>query len=125
MSNKLICDTHKKALVFGAMCSVCLRGESNLKEGRMTMRTNEIWAEMARRKKQFHASEDWRTLRLWGLFNWNDVKRQLDRGELLTDMRKENRTVWVWPSEQAYRARIEPLLAKPLDELLSLAGWTR
>ncbi len=83
-----------------------------------------IWAEMARRKVRFHSSENWREIRLWGLFLWSDVSRQLRRGELLTTMKKENETIWVWPSEEAYHKRIEPLLTKSLDELERLAGWT-
>lgn len=88
------------------------------------MKKNIIWAEMARRKVQFHPNENWQTLRLWGLFDWDDVSKLIESGELLTDMKKENKTIWVWPSDKAYRDNIEPLLNKyTLDELSVLAGW--
>ena len=84
----------------------------------------EIWAEMARRKVLFHADEDWNEIRLWGLFDWNDVSRQLERGELITDMKKENKTIWVWPSKEAWENKIQPLIEKhDLDSLTRLAGW--
>ena len=90
----------------------------------MRTRVSEIWYEMARRKVAFHKNEDWRGIRLWGLFLWGDVRRLIERGELLTDMQKENRTIWVRPSEGAYKKHIEPLLKKySLEELSSLAGW--
>jgi hypothetical protein len=70
----------------------------------------EIWDAMARRKEQFHANEDWQTLRLWGLFAWQDVSRLLKDGRLQTWMKKENHTIWVYPSEDAYYKYIEPQL---------------
>lgn len=36
----------------------------------MTQKDKQIWAEMARRKNQFHKNEDWDKIRLWGLFKW-------------------------------------------------------
>ena len=88
------------------------------------IKVSEIWAEMARRKVQFHKHEHWRAIRLWGLFNWGTVKRLLDRGLLITDYTKENKTIWVQPSEQAYHKHIEPLLRRhTLDELKKMAGW--
>ena len=84
----------------------------------------QIWAEMARRKVRFHADEKWDKVHLWGLFPWGDVRRQLDRGELITGMRKENRTIWVVPSKKAWEEKIRPLIEKySLEELTSLAGW--
>lgn len=79
-----------------------------------------LWVDMACRKKQFHANEDWRSLRLWGLVNWKDVKPLLDSGELLTHMEERNKTIWVWPSEETYHTHIEPLLEKSLDELANI-----
>lgn len=88
------------------------------------MKVSEIWAEMARRKVQFHPNEEWDMITLWGLFAWDTVKRQLDRGELITGMKKENRTIWVHPSKAAWERKIKPLIEKhSLDELTSLAGW--
>ena len=83
-----------------------------------------IWAEMARRKVQFHADEEWQNIRLWGLFDWGDVSGLLKSGELVTDMAKENRTIWVRPSKEAYESHIEPLIkGHSLEELKRLAGW--
>jgi len=83
-----------------------------------------IWAEMARRKVRFHKNENWQVIRLWGLYSWGVVSKLLEKGELITDIRKENKTVWVWPSEEAYYKYIEPLIATyTLDELTRMAGW--
>ena len=83
-----------------------------------------VWAEMARRKIQFHYNEEWQNIRLWGLFQWEDVSSLLKSGKLLTHMKKENRTIWVTPSPDAYHDFIEPLLEKyTLDELSIMAGW--
>ena len=82
-----------------------------------------VWYEMARRKKQFHANEEWNKIKLWGLFRWGAISHMLKSGELVTDMRKENVTIWVTPSAEAYHKHIEPLLDKPIDELNRLAGW--
>ena len=82
-----------------------------------------VYAEMARRKKQFHANEDWKTIKLWGLFNWGDVSKLIKNGELLTNMKKENKIVWVYPSEKCYKENIEPLLHHSIEFLESMAGW--
>lgn len=88
------------------------------------MNNSEIWAEMARRKVGFHKDEKWDEIRLWGLFSWMDVSRLLKTGELITHMRKENRTIWVTPSKESWETKIKPLIDKyTLSELLSLAGW--
>lgn len=84
-----------------------------------------VWAEMARRKVQFHPNEEWDAIRLWGLFLWGDVSRLLKSGLLTTDMVRENRTIWVQPSREAWEKHIQPLIERhSLDELTSLAGWT-
>jgi hypothetical protein len=89
------------------------------------MRDSEVWAEMARRKVQFHANENWKHINLWGLFQWGDVSRFLKTGELITNMRKENRRIWVHPSKEAYESHIKPLLdaGHSINELSRMAGW--
>jgi hypothetical protein len=83
-----------------------------------------IWAEMARRKVQFHNDEDWDKIRLWGLFQWGDISHLLKSGELTTHMKKENKTVWVLPSKEAYTTYILPLIQNnSLDDLTVMAGW--
>ena len=82
-----------------------------------------IWAEMARRKIQFHPKENWESIRLWGLFSWGSIQGEIEKGNLINDgYTKENRILWVYPSKQAYETKILPLLNKPLNELTKLAG---
>lgn len=83
-----------------------------------------VWAEMARRKVRFHKGEDWDKISLWGLFGWGDVSHLLKTGELITTMKKENRTIWVTPSKEAWETKIKPLIEQhTLEELTQLAGW--
>jgi hypothetical protein len=82
-----------------------------------------IWAEMARRKNLFHPNEEWNTIKLWGLFSWGMVSRLIKSGELITDGKRENKTVWVRPSVDAYKQNIEPLLGHSIEFLSSMAGW--
>ena len=91
------------------------------------MKNNEmVWAEMARRKLQYHADEPWDKIRLWGLFSRRPIRALLAKGLLKTDMDLSNPRVtplWVYPSETAYHEHIEPLLSKSIDELSAMAGW--
>lgn len=88
------------------------------------MRQDVIWAEMARRKVQFHENEEWDKISLWGLFNWGTVSKLLNKGMLHTTMRKENKVVWVTPSKEAWESKIKPLIeSHSLAELTKLAGW--
>jgi len=88
------------------------------------LNATELWAEMARRKVQFHPDEEWDTIKLWGLFKWGEITRYLKSGELITDMVKENVTVWVRPSKEAWEKEIKPLIDKhDLDTLTTMAGW--
>lgn len=88
------------------------------------LRECEVWAEMARRKVQFHKNEKWNEIKLWGLFQWQSVSRLLKSGKLKTHMRKENRTIWVTPSKESWVKHIEPLIKRhSLSQLSSLAGW--
>ena len=89
------------------------------------LREQVIWAEMARRKVQFHPNDEWSTIKLWGLFRWGAIKRQRDNGELLCPgYTRENRTVWCFPSPEAWETKIKPLIEKyTLDELTQIAGW--
>ena len=88
------------------------------------MTNKQIYAEMARRKIQFHDSEQWNKIKLWGLFNWNTIKHLIKKGDLKTDMKAENQTVWVTPSLQCWETKIKPLIEKySLVELKKMAGW--
>ena len=91
---------------------------------KIKMKRDEIWAEMARRKINFHPGEEWNTIKSWGLFKWDDVSSLIKEGLLITDMSKENKVIWVRPSEEAYHKFIKPLIdTYSLDELTVMAGW--
>ncbi len=64
-------------------------------------RQQQIWAEMARRKVQFHPDEQWDHITLWGLFSWGEVSKLLKTGLLKTNMERENQTIWVTLSVDA------------------------
>jgi len=88
------------------------------------MRNIQIFAEMARRKVQFHKNEEWDKIRLWGLFNWSTISRLINNGKLLTHMKKEHKVIWVTPTKETWEKEIKPLIDKySLDELTKLAGW--
>ena len=83
-----------------------------------------VWAEMARRKLEFHRGIQWDKIKLWGLFRWSEIRYLLKEGLLITDMARKNKTVWVKPSRKAWDKHIEPLIEKySLDELNAMAGW--
>ena len=88
------------------------------------MKVGLIWAEMARRKVQFHNDEEWDKISLWGLFDWYNVRRLIENGQLHTHMKKENRVIWVTPSKAAWETKIKPLIDRySLEELSCMAGW--
>ena len=90
----------------------------------MTSEDSQIWAEMARRKILFHPDEEWDKITLWGLFRWGNVSHLLKSGDLITDMVKENETIWVTPSKEAWEKYINPLINEhSLDTLTRRAGW--
>jgi len=88
------------------------------------MSQKEIWAELARRKVQFHPYKEWDTIELWGLFNWGAVSQLVKAGKLKTNYKKENKTVWVRPTADVWERHVWPLIQKySLPELTRLAGW--
>lgn len=91
----------------------------------MNRKDKRVWAEMARRKVQFHNGEEWNTIKLWGLFDWTYIQKYLNSGELFSPgYTKENKTVWAYPSQKAWEENIKPLIdAHSLDELSKMAGW--
>jgi hypothetical protein len=82
-----------------------------------------IWAEMARRKKEFYPNTEWHDIQLWGLFKWDEVSSLIKQSKLLTHMRKENEIVYVRPSLAAYKEHIEPLLKQDVKTLTRKAAW--
>lgn len=90
----------------------------------MASKDSQIWAEMARRKVRFHKKEKWDKITLWGLFDWGAVSHLLKSGELVTNMKKENKIIWVQPSRVAWLNHIKPLIEKySLPTLTQRAGW--
>lgn len=92
------------------------------------MKNQQIYAEMARRKIEFHKNEDWQTLKLWGLFSVGAVSRLIKSGKLKMYgeklYNKEMKTVWVYPTVETYEKEIKPLIEKyTLAELEKMAGW--
>jgi len=68
-----------------------------------------IGLDIARRKIQFHNDEKWEEIELWSLFNWGEVSHRLKTGELTAcGYTKENRVIWVIPSEEFYNKHIKP-----------------
>lgn len=88
------------------------------------MKNSMIWAEMARRKKQFHPKESWDTIILWTLHHPSEVKHLVRRG-LLIPYDTETPRCWNWyyPSIEAWEKYIEPLMKYSLNRLLILSGW--
>lgn len=92
------------------------------------MNQQKVWAEMARRKKQFHKDENWQDIKCWGLFYKSYISKQLKDGDLipafgdrLDDIHR--RSAWFIPTKKAYNEKIVPLLKYSIDELSSMAGW--
>jgi len=97
----------------------------------MKNRDNLVWAEMARRYIVFYNGNDWKTIESWGLFNWGEISHLLKSGLLKTKMVKENKTIWVTPSEKAYTKFIKPILDKftngeiSRQELYLISPWNQ
>ena len=68
----------------------------------------DIWGEMIRRKKQFHNTEEWDAIKLWGLFYKSEIKREIKSGQLVSCGEYAPRALgWYRPSEKAYKQYIE------------------
>ena len=84
----------------------------------------QIYAELARRYILFHADEDPHKIRLWGLAQWGHVSKYLKTGEMITGMKKENRTIWFRPRPDLIETHILPLVNNlSVEELRHLSGW--
>ena len=85
------------------------------------MTIKEIAFEFARRKIQFHKDENWKDIKLFGLFHWSDVSKYLvgnpshiktfKQGLITTNMRKENKIIWCNPTEKFYNEYIAPIIS--------------
>ena len=87
------------------------------------MRLGIVWAEMARRKVQFHKNTDWDKIGCWGLFRRSDVQRLLNDGRLRVSHNLPG-VIWVTPSKEIWETKIKPLIDNhSLVELSKMAGW--
>lgn len=88
------------------------------------MTKKEMCAEMARRKVRFHPNEKWDEIKLWGLFEWGNISKWVKSGDLKTSYTRENKIVWVQPSEKLWKDEIKPLTEQySLEMLTQMAGW--
>ena len=70
-----------------------------------------VWEEMARRKVQFHNSEDWNKINLWGLFYRGEISKLIDKGLLIPCGHYARRALmWVVPSKEAWEKHIKPIV---------------
>ena len=75
--------------------------------------------EFARRKIRFYRDENWKNIKLFGLFCWSDVSKYLvgnpsnikgfKVGYIKTDMRKENKIIWCQPTDEFWNKYIQPI----------------
>ena len=74
---------------------------------------NEIWDEVARRKRTFHANEKPDDIHLWLLAYPGDIKRQILARDLIP-LHKYPRGCpgWYYPSIEAYEKYVKPKLIK-------------
>ena len=89
------------------------------------MKIDQVWAEMARRKVQFHNKEKWNEIRLWLLAKPREVKKFTQEG-LLHAYGGETPKVlnWYQPSEEAWVKYIKPLVDNfSMGDLLILTTW--
>jgi hypothetical protein len=61
-----------------------------------------IAKDLARRYVEFHDGQDWKTIKLWGLADWGQISKLLKNDDVVTDMTKDNKTLWYYPSESFY-----------------------
>lgn len=68
-----------------------------------------IVREMALRKLMFHKDENWSEIRLWGLFYAGDIRKYIDKGELISYGKYGKRCLgWYYPSKEFYEKYILP-----------------
>lgn len=82
----------------------------------MNRATREVYGEILRRYVSFHEGEDMHSLRQWGLFNWGEVSALIKSGHIITNMTKENKTIWCWPSKEVIDDIIKPAYERYLND---------
>ena len=74
---------------------------------------NEIWDEVARRKRTFHTNEKPDKIRLWLLTYPSCIKRQILMRDLIPLHKYPARCLgWYYPSKRAYEKYVIPRLNK-------------
>lgn len=77
-----------------------------------------VTVEMARRKNQFHPTENWQDIKIWGLFYKSNIKRHLKNGWLIPYTGSLNMgnggygfrcLGWYYPTKEYWESSIEPL----------------
>lgn len=76
--------------------------------------------EFARRKLCFYKNENWKDIRLFGLFRWGEVSKYLvgnpakiksfKKGLIKTTYNKSNEILWCQPTEEFWNDYILPIL---------------
>ena len=75
-----------------------------------------VTREMVRRKVMFHRSENWRSIRLWGLFYKSEIKRHLNNGWLIPNGDYGFRCLgWYRPSREYWLSSIRPMVLDSLE----------
>jgi hypothetical protein len=68
--------------------------------------------ELARRYVEFHDGQDWKSIKLWGLAHWGEVSKLIKTGDIVTNMKKEDKTIWFTPSPHFYAELVAPAIAE-------------
>lgn len=77
----------------------------------MTQNEQFLLQDLVRRKKSFHQNEDPYSIKLWGLSNWGDISKLVNKGILLTDYKRENRVAWYRPAPVLLQTLLIPAIA--------------
>ena len=77
-------------------------------------------SELARRKFIWYRDEDFRTIKCFGLFMWGEVSHHLKKNLITTNYTKENKTIWVNPTEKFYNDEVLPIVKDLENGILSV-----
>ena len=90
------------------------------------MSIKDIALAFAQRKIRFHKDENWKDIKLFGLFRWCEISPYLvgnpahlktfKKGLVTTHMLKENKVVWCKPTEKFWNEYIEPIVKRMENE---------
>jgi hypothetical protein len=93
----------------------------------MAMSKKVLFAELARRKLQFHPDQEYDQINLWCIGFPSAIRRYVDSGMLLLSTQNKlvpGRAFWFKPSKETWEIHVKPLTEKyTIDELTRMAGW--